>query len=108
DGVRSVVDPTTGKSRTVPTYSVLNPDIKFKLNQEAVEHAAKINPTFENVWQDTNGNVSLNLGRYAALTHQINSVTHAEDTLQSLSDSKDEIAKNLGITGNIESRLAAV
>ena len=42
------------------------------------------------------------------MTHQINSVDHAEDTLQSLADSQDDLAKKLGISGNVEGRLAAV
>ena len=50
----------------------------------------------------------MNLTRYATVTHQINSVNHAEDTLQSLADSKDDLAKTLGITGNVEGRLAGV
>ncbi len=60
------------------------------------------------MYEVTGGNVPLNLGRYVTVTHQINSVDHAEDTLQSLADSKDDLAKKLGITGNVEGRLAAV
>jgi hypothetical protein len=107
DGIRSVFDPATGKTRPEPTWMVLNPDVDIKLNQAAVERAAKINPGFANLWQNTNGNVRLNLGRYAAITHQINSVDHAEDLLQSIADSKDTDLIKLGITGNVEGRLAA-
>jgi hypothetical protein len=92
----------------VPTFSLYNPDVTLKLNKEAVDRAAKINPSFQGLYEITGGNVPLNLGRYVTLTHQINSIDHAEDTLQSLADSKDDLAKKLGITGNVEGRLAAV
>jgi hypothetical protein len=107
DGLRSVVDPSTGKTHSVPTWTVLNPDVDIKLNKEAVDRAAKINPSFANLYEQTNGDVRLNLGRFAAVTHQINSVDHAEDLLQSISDSKDEGLKALGIHGDVEGRLAA-
>ena len=108
DGTRSVYSEATGRTHTVPTYSLYNPDVELKLNKDAVDRAAKINPSFQGMYEVTGGNVPLNLARYAQITHQINSVDHAEDTLQSLSDSQDALAKNLGITGNVEGRLAAV
>ena len=43
DGVRSVYDPTTGRTHTVPTFSLYNPDVTLKLNKEAVDRVAKIN-----------------------------------------------------------------
>ena len=108
DGVRSVYDPATGRTHTVPTFSLYNPDVTLKLNKEAVDRVAKIIPSFQGLYEITGGNVPFNLGRYVTVTHQINSVDHAEATLQSLADSKDDLAKKLGITGNVEGRLAAV
>jgi hypothetical protein len=108
DGTRSVYDPATGRTKPVPTFSLYNPDVDIKLNKEAVDRAAKINPQFEGMYELSGGNVKMNLTRYATVTHQINSVNHAEDTLQSLADSKDDLAKNLGISGNVEGRLAGV
>ena len=108
DGTRSVYDPATGRTKTVPTFSLYNPDVDIKLNKEAVDRAAKINPQFEGMYELSGGNVKMNLTRYATVTHQINSVNHAEDTLQSLADSKDDLAKNLGISGNVEGKLAGV
>jgi len=108
DGTRSAYDPATGRTKTVPTFSLYNPDVDIKLNKEAVDRAAKINPQFEGMYELSGGNVKMNLTRYATVTHQINSVNHAEDTLQSLADSKDDLAKNLGISGNVEGRLAGV
>ena len=108
DGTRMVYDPATGRTKPVPTFSLYNPDVTLKLNKEAVDRAAKINPSFQGLYEITGGNVPLNLGRYVTLTHQINSIDHAEDTLQSLSDSQDALAKKLGISGNVEGRLAAV
>ena len=108
DGTRSAYDPETGRTKTVPTFSLYNPDVDIKLNKEAVDRAAKINPQFEGMYELSGGNVKMNLTRYATVTHQINSVNHAEDTLQSLSDSQDALAKKLGISGNVEGRLAAV
>jgi hypothetical protein len=108
DGVRSVYNEQTGRTHTVPTFSLYNPDVTLKLNKEAVDRVAKIIPSFQGLYEITGGNVPFNLGRYATLTHQINSVDHAEATLQSLADSKDDLAKKLGITGNVEGRLAAV
>ena len=108
DGVRSAYDPETGRTKTVPTFSLYNPDVDIKLNKDAVDRAAKINPQFEGMYELSGGNVKMNLTRYATVTHQINSVNHAEDTLQSLADSKDDLAKTLGISGNVEGRLAGV
>lgn len=108
DGLRSEVDPATGRTHMVPTWTVLNPDVTIKLNQASVDRAAKINPGFNTLWQDTKGNVRLNLGQYVAITHQINSVDHAEDLLQSVADSKDPDLMKLGIQGNVEGRLASV
>jgi hypothetical protein len=108
DGTRSAYDPITGRTKTIPTFSLYNPDVDIKLNKEAVDRAAKINPQFEGMYELSGGNVKMNLTRYATVTHQINSVNHAEDTLQSLADSKDDLAKNLGISGNVEGRLAGV
>jgi hypothetical protein len=106
DGTRSVFDPKTGKQKTVPTWTVLNPDVDVKLNQAMVERAAKINPGFKNLYEATNGNVRLNLGRAVAITHQMNSVDHAEDLLQGIADSDDKDLKALGIHGDVEGRLA--
>lgn len=108
DGTRSAYDPETGRTKTVPTFSLYNPDVDIKLNKDAVDRAAKINPQFEGMYELSGGNVKMNLTRYATVTHQINSVNHAEDTLQSLADSKDDLAKTLGISGNVEGRLAGV
>ena len=108
DGTRSAYDPTTGRTKTVPTFSLYNPDVDIKLNKDAVDRAAKINPQFAGMYEISGGNVKMNLTRYAMVTHQINSVNHAEDTLQSLADSKDDLAKTLGITGNVEGKLAGV
>ena len=109
DGTRSVYDPSTGRSHVVPTWTVLNPDIKFKLNQAAVERAARINPSFGNNLFDTSGgDVPMNLGRYASVMHQVISVDHAEDLLQTVADSKDPDLMKLGIRGNVEGRLAGV
>ena len=93
DGTRSAYDPATGRTKTVPTFSLYNPDVDIKLNKDAVDRAAKINPQFEGMYELSGGNVKMNLTRYATVTHQINSVNHAEDTLQSLADSKDDLAK---------------
>jgi hypothetical protein len=108
DGTRSAYDPQTGRTKTVPTFSLYNPDVDIKLNKDAVDRAAKINPQFEGMYEISGGNVKMNLTRYATVTHQINSVNHAEDTLQSLADSKDDLAKTLGISGNVEGKLAGV
>jgi hypothetical protein len=106
DGLRSQYDPATGRTKTVPTYSLYNPDVTLKLNKEAVDRAAKINPSFQGLYEVTGGSVPMNMARYATVTHQINSVDHAEDLLQSLSDSNDPLTKSLGITGDVEGRLA--
>jgi hypothetical protein len=108
DGTRSAYDPTTGRTRMVPTFSLYNPNVDIKLNKDAVDRAAKINPQFAGMYEISGGNVKMNLARYATVTHQINSVNHAEDTLQSLADSKDDLAKTLGISGNVEGKLAGV
>jgi hypothetical protein len=108
DGTRSAYDPETGRTKTVPTFSLYNPDVDIKLNKDAVDRAAKINPQFEGMYEISGGNVKMNLTRYATVTHQINSVNHAEDTLQSLADSKDDLATKLGISGNVEGKLAGV
>jgi len=108
DGTRSAYDPQTGRTKTVPTFSLYNPDVDIKLNKDAVDRAAKINPQFEGMYEISGGNVKMNLTRYATVTHQINSVNHAEDTLQSIADSKDDLAKTLGISGNVEGKLAGV
>jgi hypothetical protein len=108
DGTRSAYDPQTGRTKTVPTFSLYNPDVDIKLNKDAVDRAAKINPQFEGMYEISGGNVKMNLTRYATVTHQINSVNHAEDTLQSLADSKDDLATKLGISGNVEGKLAGV
>jgi hypothetical protein len=107
DGTRSEYDPKTGRSHVVPTWTVLNPDVDIKLNQAAVDRAAKINPSFgNNLFENAGGNVRVNLGKFAAITHQINSVDHAEDLLQSIADSKDKDLMSLGIKGNVEGRLS--
>ena len=108
DGTRSAYDPETRRTKTVPTFSLYNPDVDIKLNKDAVDRAAKINPQFAGMYEISGGNVKMNLARYATVTHQINSVNHAEDTLQSLADSKDDLAKTLGISGNVEGKLAGV
>ncbi len=109
DGTRNVYDPATRRSHVVPTWTVLNPDIKFKLNQAAVERAARINPSFGNNLFDTSGgDVRMSLGRYASVMHQVISVDHAEDLLQTVADSKDPDLMKLGIRGNVEGRLAGV
>ena len=108
DGLRPQYDEHLGRTKMVPTYSVLNPNVKVKLNEDTVNRIAKFNSTFGNdLFKATNGNVQLGLNQLAMLTHQGSSIMHAEATLQSLSDSKDDLASKLGITGNIEDRLAA-
>jgi hypothetical protein len=108
DGLRPQYDEHLGRTKMVPTYSVLNPAVKVKLNEDTVARIAKFNSTFGNdLFKATNGNVQLGLNQLAMLTHQGSSIMHAEATLQSLSDSKDDLASKLGITGNIEDRLAA-
>ena len=67
DGTRSVYDPATGRTKTVPTFSLYNPDVTLKLNKEAVDRAAKINPSFQGLYEITGGNVPLNLGRYVTV-----------------------------------------
>ena len=108
DGTRSVYDEHVGHSVLVPTYSVLNPDVKIKLNEDTIARMAKINPSFGNdLYKNTAGNVQVPMVQLATLNHQATSVMHAEDTLQSLADSKDDLAKNLGIAGDVEGKLAA-
>jgi cell pole-organizing protein PopZ len=108
DGMRPQYDEHLGRTKMVPTFSVLNPAVKVKLNEDTVARIAKFNSTFGNdLFKATNGNVQLGLNQLAMLTHQGSSIMHAEATLQSLSDSKDDLASKLGITGNIEDRLAA-
>jgi hypothetical protein len=107
DGLRPQYDEHLGRTKMVPTYSVLNPDVKVKLNEDTVNRIAKFNPSFGNdLFKNTAGSVSLGLNQLATLTHQASSITHAEGLLQSLSDSKDDLASKLGIKGNIEDRLA--
>jgi hypothetical protein len=108
DGTRSVYDEHVGRSVLVPTYSVLNPDVKIKLNEATVARMEKINPSFgNNLYKDSGGNVQLPLIQLATLNHQATSVMHAEATLQSLADSNDALASKLGITGDVEGKLAA-
>ena len=57
DGTRSAYDPETGRTKTVPTFSLYNPDVDIKLNKDAVDRAAKINPQFEGMYELSGGNV---------------------------------------------------
>ncbi|MFZ3277995.1 MAG: hypothetical protein WA182_13925 [Candidatus Sulfotelmatobacter sp.] len=108
DGTRQVYDEHLGRTKLVPTYSVLNPDVKIKLNEDTVARMEKINPSFGNdLYKVSGGNVQLPLTQLVTLNHQATSVMHAEATLQSLADSTDALAKNLGITGDVEGKLAA-
>jgi hypothetical protein len=106
DGTRSVYDPATKTNRTVPTFSVLDPTATIKLNQDLVDRVSKINPQFKGMFQATAGNVRLSVGQAVAINHQMTSVDHAEDLLQSVADSKDPELMKLGIKGDITSKLA--
>ena len=57
DGTRSVYDAATGRTNTVPTFSLYNPDVDIKLNKEAVDRAAKINPSFQGLYELTGGSM---------------------------------------------------
>jgi hypothetical protein len=106
DGIRQVYDPATQKSHTVPTWSVLDPNATIKLNQDMVDRVSKINPQFKGMFQSTAGNVRLSVSQAVAVNHQMTSVAHAEDLLQSVADSKDPELMKLGIKGDITSKLA--
>jgi hypothetical protein len=108
DGMRPEFDEHLGRTKMVPTYSVLNPAVTVKLNEDTVARMNKFNPTFGNdLFAKTTGGPAVPLNQLAQLTHQASSLSHAEAMLQSLSDSKDDLASKLGITGGIEGRLSA-
>jgi hypothetical protein len=109
DGTTSEYDPETGKTKVVPTFSILNPDAKTPVSQSFIDKAAKINPSFATAWDKTNGDVRLTLQRQVTQMHQVNSVLHAEDMLQGAADNADNdpLLKQLGLKKNVEDSLAS-
>lgn len=62
----------------VPTFTVLNPEVKVKMSDAAARDFARFNPQFQTAWDSTNGNIQMSLHQYADAQNKLNSLTHME------------------------------
>jgi hypothetical protein len=62
----------------VPTFTVLNPDVKVKMNEKSAADFARFNPQFQTAWDDTNGNIQMSLHQYAIAQNTLNSLDHMD------------------------------
>jgi len=74
----------------VPTFTILNPSVRVKLNESQAKEFARFNPQFATAWDQTGGNIPLGLHQYADATHKLNTLDHMESVF------KDE-ATQLGL-----------
>jgi hypothetical protein len=62
----------------VPTFTVLNPDVKVKMNEKAAADFARFNPQYRTAWDATDGNIQMSLHQYAVAQNTLNSLDHMD------------------------------
>jgi|GEM_PF-5024709 len=71
-GTVSVLNPETHQNEEHPTYSIVNPNVKVPLTEEAVNTLATVNPTYKGAWEATNGKVEVPLSLAVSTQHLVN------------------------------------
>jgi hypothetical protein len=74
----------------VPTFTVLNPNVKVKMNEEMATRFGKFNPQFVSAFNATNGNIQMSLHQYADAQNKLNSLEHMDSLF-------GQEAKSLGL-----------
>jgi hypothetical protein len=62
----------------VPTYTLLNPEVKVKMSDAAAKEFARFNPQFQTAWDNTSGNIQMGLHQYATAQNSLNSLEHMD------------------------------
>ena len=62
----------------VPTFTVLNPDVKVRMNEKSAADLARFNPQYRTAWDATDGNIQMSLHQYAVAQNTINSLDHMD------------------------------
>ena len=104
DGVIQVPD-DQGHLVPTQTFSVIDPNVRASMTQEAADIAGKINPAWKTAFEGSNGSMKMRLGQIQAITNQVNSVQYAERVFQDAAKSDDPAIKALGLKGDINGEL---
>ena len=62
----------------VPTFTVLNPDVKVRMNEKSAADFARFNPQYKTAWDATDGNIQMSLHQYATAQNTLNSLDHMD------------------------------
>ena len=62
----------------VPTFTVLNPDVKVRMNEKSAADFARFNPQYRTAWDATDGNIQMSLHQYAVAQNTLNSLDHMD------------------------------
>jgi hypothetical protein len=71
-GTVSVLNPETHQNEEHPTYSIVNPNVKVPLTEDAVNTLATVNSTYKGAWEATNGKVEVPLSIAVSTQHLVN------------------------------------
>lgn len=69
---------TNENGDVIPTFTVLNPNVKVKMSEDAAKEFARFNPQYQTAWDDTNGNIQMGLHNYADAQNKLNSLEHMD------------------------------
>jgi hypothetical protein len=62
----------------VPTFTVLNPNVKVKMNEDMANRFGRFNPQFVSAYKATDGNLQMSLHNYADAQNKLNSLEHMD------------------------------
>ncbi len=99
------VDDGHGNMIPTPTYTIVDPNIKASMTQEAVDMASQINPQWKTAFEASGGSMRMQLGQLKTVNDQISSVKFAEQIFQDAASSDDPKLQALGLKGNIKGEL---
>jgi hypothetical protein len=104
DGI-AYVDDSQGHMMPTQTWTIIDPNVKVSLSPEAVNVVSQINPQWKDVFDATNGNMQIQLGKIQQVTQQVNSVQHAERLFTDAANSDDKMIQGLGLKGDISGEI---
>jgi hypothetical protein len=81
DGSTTQMDPETGQYIVKPTYSIVNPDAKINMSEDAAAMLKKYIPAYANAYDLTAGEIKIPVSKYLADMNTYHSFQHAENYL---------------------------
>lgn len=69
---------TDERGDVIPTFTVLNPNIKVKMNEDMANRFGRFNPQFVSAYNATSGNLQMSLHNYADAQNKLNSLEHMD------------------------------